>query len=170
MGWKTDLDAIVGARHGGRVAGILEQLQRLDSRHPNIAEIQYQVAWTLDSLGRSDEAAVCYEKAIALGLAPNDLSGALIGLGSTLRQTGRLERAVEVLRNARRQFPENREIDAFLALALHAAGRHDEAIVTALTVLMETSEDPGITACQRTLRHQLPPFSPASPGPADEMR
>lgn len=155
MDWKAELDAIIGARHGGRVTGILDRLKGLDARHPHVAEIHYQLAWTYEGLERPSEAAAHYDKAIALGLPPNELSGALIGLSSALRQTGQAGRAVEVLRSAQSQFPENREIEVFLALALHAAGRHDEALVTALTTLMETTEDIGISAYQRTLRHQL---------------
>ncbi len=153
--WREELNAIIGARHGGQVASVLSQLQDLDLRYPHIAEIQYQLAWTLESMGRYAESAVRYDNAISFGLPPNELSGAWIGLSSSLRQTGNPKQAVDILRRARSQFPENREIDAFLALALHAAGQHDEAIVTALTVLIETSEDVGVTAYQRSLRHHL---------------
>ena len=111
--WRDELNAIVGARHSGQVAGILSQLRELDLRHPNVAEIQYQLAWTLDSMGRPDDALPCYEKAVALGLPPNELSGALIGLGSTLRVLGQLERSAEVLRLGQGQFPDNPEFTVF---------------------------------------------------------
>lgn len=151
--WKDELDAIVGARAHGQSEEIIPRLQKLDQAHPNVAEINYQIAWSFDVIGREAEALPHYEKAIALGLPPNEFSGALLGLGSTLRLLKQPARAVEVLRSGRAQFPENREFDAFLALALHELGQHAEATQLLIGVLCDTTEDPGLTAYQRALRH-----------------
>lgn len=151
--WKEELDAIVGARAHGQSREILPRLQQLDARYPNIAEIAYQLAWTCDVLGREVEALPYYEKAIALGLPDNELAGALLGLGSTLRHLGQFERSASVLRSAHLQFPENREFDAFLALTLHAEGKSGEALRITLEALCDTSEDQGIRAYQRAIRH-----------------
>ena len=151
--WKEELDAIVGARAHGQSEEIFPRLQQLDLRNPNIAEINYQLAWTCDVLDRTEEAVSYYEKAIALGLPANELSGALIGLGSTFRTLGHAHRATKVLRSGKAQFPENREFDVFLALSLHDEGQHAEAMRLVLETLCATTEDPGLTAYQRTLRH-----------------
>jgi len=151
--WRPALDALMGSRHGGRVHELLASLQNLDLRYPNVAEINYQLAWTYEVIEREAEAVPLYEKAIALGLPENELCGALLGLGNTLRVTGEAVRAVEVLRSAAAQFPDNKELDAFLALALHETGQHAEALHTLIDALCETSEDTGITAYQRALRH-----------------
>jgi len=153
--WKPELDAIVGARHSGQIDHVLGLLQKLDARHPNVAEINYQLAWTLDVLDRPAEAVSFYEKAVALGLSPAELSGALVGLGSALRAIGQIARAVEVLETGRRQFPGNREFEVFLSMALHSAGRHAEAMQTLMATLVETSEDLGVNAYQRAIRHQV---------------
>jgi len=152
--WKEELSAIVGARAYGQSAEILPRLRKLDAAHANVAEINYQLAWTCDVLGRAEEALPFYEKAVALGLAPNELSGALIGLGSTLRALGQLERSAEVLRSGQLQFPDNPEFAAFLALTLHAQGKSAEALRLALETLCDTTEDPGLTAYQRAIRHE----------------
>jgi tetratricopeptide (TPR) repeat protein len=151
--WKEELDAIVGARAHGQAEEILPRLKSLDERHPNVAGINHQLAWTCDVLGRAQDALPCYEKAIALGLPPNELSGALLGLGATLRSLGQLERSAEVLRSGKTQFPENREFDVFLALTLHAQGQHTEVMKLLLETLCDTTEDPGLTAYQRAIRH-----------------
>jgi Flp pilus assembly protein TadD len=160
MNWKDELAAIVEARTYGQLGATLPRLTALDVRHPNVAEINHQLAWTCDMLGRAAEALPYYEKAIALGLPPNELSGALVGLGSTLRVLGQSGRAVEVLRSARAQFPENREFTAFLALALHDAGRPAEAVQLLIETLCETTDDPGLTAYQRALRHAAANLGP----------
>ncbi len=151
--WKAELDAIVGARAHGQSREILPRLKSLDERHPNVAEIHYQLAWTCDVLDHEAEALPHYEKAVALGLAPNDLAGALLGLGSTLRALGQLERSAEVLRSGQLQFPDNPEFAVFLALTLHAQGKHGEALRLTLETLCATTEDPGLTAYQRAIRH-----------------
>jgi tetratricopeptide (TPR) repeat protein len=160
MSWKPELDAIIGARHGGRTDHVLGLLEKLDARFPHVAEIVFQRAWTLDSLDRLAEALPLYDHAVALGLSPNELSAALLGLGTTLTRLGHTARAIEVLTSARLQFPENREFDAFLALAFHAAGRHTEATQLLITVLADTSDDFGITAYQRTLRFHAAQLTP----------
>ena len=153
--WKEEMDAIVGARAHGQSEEIFPRLQKLDQQHPQVAEINYQLGWTCDVLGRENDALPYYEKAIALGLAPNELSGALIGLGSILRSLGQLDRSAAVLRSGKTQFPENREFDVFVALTLHAQGSHREAMRLLVDVLCDTTEDVGITAYQRTLRHVM---------------
>ena len=151
--WKTELDAIVGARHGGRADHVPDLLRKLAERFPNVAEIHYQLAWTLDSAGQPADALPHYEQAVALGLEPNEHANALIGLATTLRTLGETARAADVLRSGQLQFPDNREFDVFLSLALHDLGEHAEALRLALTALCDTTEDPGLTAYQRTLRH-----------------
>ncbi|HKB56862.1 MAG TPA: tetratricopeptide repeat protein [Lacunisphaera sp.] len=151
--WREELDAIVGARAHGQAEEIFPRLQKLDARHPNVAEINHQLAWTCDVLDRAADALPYYEKAIALGLPPNELSGALLGLGSTLRNLGQLERSTEVLRSGKTQFPDNAEFDVFLALTLYQQGRHAEALQRVLNTLCDTTDDPGLTAYQRAIRH-----------------
>ncbi len=153
MPWKDELEAILGARAHGQSQEIIPRLKSLDERHPNIAEINHQLAWSCDVLGRFTDALPYYEKAVALGLAPNELSSALLGLGNTLRALGQQARAVEVLRSGKNQFPENREFDVFLALALHELGQHTAALQLLIETLCDTTEDPGLTAYQRAIRH-----------------
>lgn len=151
--WKPTLDAITGARHGGQTEGILDQLQDLADAHPAVAEVAFQLAWTLESLGRETEAIPHYEKAISLGLPPNEQSGALIGLAACLLATDQTNQAASALESGQRQFPEQPEFAVYLAIVRHAQGRSAEALQLAMETLLDTSEDPGITAYQRDLRH-----------------
>jgi tetratricopeptide (TPR) repeat protein len=132
---------------------LLPRLKGLDERYPNVAEITFQIAWTCETLGRHTESLPAYEKAIALGLQPNEHSGALIGLGNTLRALGQDGRAAHIFRTGKTQFPANTEFDVFLGLALHEQGHHPEAVKLLLDTLCATTEDPGLIAYQRTIRH-----------------
>ena len=152
--WQDELAAIIGARAHGQAAEILPRLRELDARHPQVAEINHQLAWTCDTLERDADAELYYGKAVALGLPPNELAGALLGLGAVLRRRGQLDRSAEILRAGQRQFPAHREFDAFLALTLHAQGRHAAALQLIIETLCATTEDPGLTSYQRALRHE----------------
>ena len=151
--WQEELETIVGARAHGQSKEIIPRLKSLDERYPNIAEINFQIAWSCDVLGLAADALPYYEKAVALGLPPNELSGALLGLGNTLRALGQQARAVEVLRSGKAQFSENREFDVFIALALHDLGQHSAAMQLMVETLCDTTEDPGLTAYQRAIRY-----------------
>lgn len=154
--WKTQLDLLVAARHGGRTDGLIERLRSLDSRFPQVPEIAFQLAWTLDTAERPADALPHYERAIALGLEHN-LPEALIGLANCLRLTGQPDRAVTVLEGARRQFPHAPEFAAWLALSLHHAHRPHDAFTLLLDTLLDHTDDIGLAAHQRALRHHTRP-------------
>jgi tetratricopeptide (TPR) repeat protein len=92
-----------------------------------------------DSAGRAAEAIPLYQQALAAGLVGELRARCLLQLGSSLRNVGRVDEAVTLLRDARREFPGFRPLRAFLALALHSAGRDGEA----LRELLETIADEG---------------------------
>lgn len=152
--WKPELDAIVGARHGGKIEHVLPALRRLDERHPHTPEIAFQLAYTLELSGAPAEAAPHYERALSLGLSPAEHLNALVGLGNTLRLAGQAARAADLLDRAERQFPDAHELPAYRALALRDAGRADEAVEVLMTLALEVgAEDLGLAAHQRALRH-----------------
>src|SRR5216117_481264 len=57
-------------------------------------------AWEHDSAGREAEAVVEYRAAFEAGINDEDLPGAFLGFGSTLRNVGELEESERVLRDA----------------------------------------------------------------------
>ena len=99
----------------------------------------YARAGKHDSAGRGDQAIPLYEQALAAGLAGELRARCLLQLGSSLRNVGRVDEAVTVLQDARREFPGFRPLRAFLALAFHSSGRDREA----LRELLETIADEG---------------------------
>src|SRR5262245_4811917 len=92
-----------------------------------------------DSAGREEQAIPLYQQALAAGLAGELRARCLLQLGSSLRNVDRVDHAVALLQDARREFPDFRPLRAFLALALHSAGRDREA----LRELLETIADEG---------------------------
>jgi tetratricopeptide (TPR) repeat protein len=127
-------------------------LQRLITELPNDPIINFQLAWTYDFMGKEREAIPYYERAIANGLAGEDLKGAMLGLGSTLRCLGEYEKSSQVLTEAVREFPEDRFLKVFLALTQYNLRNHEEAFREILMQLLDTTTDDSIRSYDRALR------------------
>jgi hypothetical protein len=89
---------------------------------------ELEQAFAHDRAGREAEAIPYYERAIAAGLAEEQLAQAMLGLGSSLRNVGRAGESVRVLEDAVRRFPEHRALPVFLAFSLWTAERGGEAL------------------------------------------
>ena len=113
----------------------------LAAAYPEDAEITFQTAVVHDNLGLSREAIPFYVQALTQGLSGPDLERALMGLGSTYRGLGEYQQAEESLRRGVREFPHNRAIQVFLAMALYNLQDYKEAMELVLANLMETTSD-----------------------------
>jgi tetratricopeptide (TPR) repeat protein len=105
----------------------------LVSAYPDDAEINFQTAVAHDNSGLGREAIPFYVRALEQGLSGPDLERALLGLGSTYRALGYYQQAVETLRRGVREFPHNRALQVFLAMALYNTQGYKEAIELLLT-------------------------------------
>ena len=148
---KTELAEVIALRKNGQAEEALKILDKLlveDSQHP---DINYQMAWTMDSLGRESEAVPFYEKSIANGLV-EDRSGALLGLGSTYRCLGEYEKSIKIFDQAVHEFPENRGLRVFRSLTLYNLGKLEDSFGELLTQLLDTTNDATIRLYDRALR------------------
>jgi hypothetical protein len=112
----------------------------------------YELASAHDFVGREAEAVPLYRAALDGGLDPQHRPLAVIQLASSLRNVGEAREAVALLEG----LPDDAHApgrDAFLALALHDAGRPTEALAVAL----------------RRLAPALPEYGRAVAAYADEL-
>jgi tetratricopeptide (TPR) repeat protein len=116
-------------------------LLALLAAYPDDAEIHFQTGVAHDNSGLGQEAIPYYLRALELGLTGPDLERCLLGLGSTYRSLGFYPEAVETLRRGVREFPDNRAIQVFLAIALYYTQDYKESIEVLVTNLMETTTD-----------------------------
>ncbi|KQQ01570.1 MULTISPECIES: tetratricopeptide repeat protein [unclassified Rathayibacter] len=98
----------------------------------------FELGGALDSAGHEAEAALEYERALAAGLDGERLARLIIQYASTLRTLGRAEESVALLTAASPHPAIGAAREVFLALALHSAGRSDEALRVALEALVPT--------------------------------
>jgi hypothetical protein len=105
---------------------------------PNVAEARAILAEAGEREAHNDgpAAIAAYERALALGLPPDERYRALVGLGGALRAAARYPEAVQVLRVAIGEFPEMAAPHAHLALALYANGDGRKAMVTLLDLAL----------------------------------
>ncbi|MCJ1694181.1 tetratricopeptide repeat protein [Rathayibacter caricis] len=118
---------------------VVERMRVLVARYPGTdGRARFELAGALDSAGHEAEAAAEYEGALALGLDEERQAQLSIQYASTLRNLGRHDEAVAVLSAAAPHPSVGAAREVFLALALHSAGRPEEALRTALEAIVPT--------------------------------
>ncbi|NME05412.1 tetratricopeptide repeat protein [Psychrobacillus sp. BL-248-WT-3] len=124
---------------------------QLVKEFPQDAYINYQCAWSFDTLGDESQAVPFYETAISLGLPEKDQEGAFIGLGSTYRTLGEYDKSQKTLEQGLKQFPTNRAMQVFLAMTLYNLESHQQAMELLLKNIMETSNDEDIQSYKKAI-------------------
>lgn len=135
--WDAMIDAFYAEQFDEADAeGSVARMRELVSAHPGpLAD--YEIGGVYDSLGNEADAVPLYRAALAGGLDAVHAGRCRIQLASSLRNLDRADEAVEILTG-----PTGTDDDsaraAFLALALHSAGRSAEALRVALEALAPT--------------------------------
>ena len=118
----------------------VDRMRVLAAEAPQPALGAFELGSAFDSAGREAEADAPY-MAAADGLAdldPERFAHLQIQHGSTLRNLGRFDEAIAMLEAAPAHPRVGTARDAFLALALHSAGRQDEALRVVIEALIPT--------------------------------
>ncbi|SDI17286.1 tetratricopeptide repeat protein [Chryseobacterium jejuense] len=98
---------------------------------------EFEVACAFDSTGHEEEAEPLYRTALDLGLSGLRRRRARIQLASTLRNNGKIEESIDILREEKENYSDelNDAVDSFLALSLSSAGEYREALSLALKAI-----------------------------------
>lgn len=103
---------------------------------PDDVAAQVAAAYACDRIGQERLAVEFYDAAWRLGVPSTDRAEFIIGYGSTLRNVGRTDEALNVLAAFLRDDPDNHAARCFYGLALHSAGRHPSALAELLEVVL----------------------------------
>jgi len=97
----------------------------------------FERACAFDSTGHEKEAEPLYRSALDKGLTGLRRRRARIQLASTLRNNGKIEESIQILREEKANYSDelNDAVDSFLALSLSSAGEHKEALSIALKAI-----------------------------------
>ena len=149
---EADLARAVSLRESGALDEARDLLLHLSSLAPDDARVAYQTAWVHDLLGLERDAVPFDVRALdGSQLSAVERRGALLGLGSTYRTLGRYTEAVDVLSRGVTEFPDDRALAVFLAMARYNTGDAKTAVAGLLTLLAETSSDPEIQGYRRAI-------------------
>lgn len=155
--WATRVAAVwtdAGSRPEPEVEAAIESL--VAERPADDAVAVFELAGVRDYVGREAEAEPLYRRALELGLEEPQRGQAVIQLASTIRNLGRPDEALALLRDefaARPEHPLADAATAFAALALADTGAEREALVAVL----------------RTLAPRLPAYGRAVTAYADDL-
>ncbi|MCK6599044.1 MAG: tetratricopeptide repeat protein [Bdellovibrionaceae bacterium] len=130
----------------------LTLLAELLKSNPDDPNVNYQMAWTCDFMGKESEAVPFYEKAISNGLSGEDRKGAMLGLGSTYRCLGEYQKSLKVFDQAIKDFTEDRSLKVFRALTLYNIGKSEDSVGELLVQLLDTTNDQSIKTYEKALR------------------
>lgn len=115
---------------------MVEYFTETERQHPSSARAKFELANALDYLGRESEAIPLYEEAIRMGLSAEYHAYALLQLGSSLRNVGRVDEAVQMLTDAEQRYPKIPSISMFRGLSLYSQGNHAEALKAVLKAML----------------------------------
>ena len=108
----------------------------------------FELAGMYDSMGFEAQAGAEYERALERGLDEARHAQLAVQYGSTLRNLGRLDEAIAVLQAAPTHESTGSAPRVVLALALHSAGRTDEALRVAIEAQLDA-----LPRYQRSMRN-----------------
>lgn len=131
--WETAVTELWGhadSLHGhDGVAAMRDLAERCPADDGRAA---FELAGMYDSMGFEAAACAEYERALQGGLDDARHARLAVQYGSTLRNLGRLDEAIAVLQAAPTHDSTGSAPRLFLALALHSAGRTNEALRVAI--------------------------------------
>ena len=145
------IDDIRALREAGRHDEHVLAARAYVVEHPDDVRAQIEAAYGNDRAGDERTAIVHYESAYRLGVPSERRRRFLVGFGSTLRNVGRAEDAVNVLTIAVGEDPHYPAYTAFLALALADAGHPKAALATLLGCALDAARDGAFDGYERAL-------------------
>ncbi|GAB3543326.1 hypothetical protein GCM10027403_37340 [Arthrobacter tecti] len=133
--WEDRIAAFWADFDGDKADDMVALMRELVSQCPyEDGRADYELGGAFDSVGREHDALEYYERALVKGLDPDRAAQMRIQHASTLRNVGRPDDAVAMLSDGQER---DDATAVFLALAMHSAGRKDEALSVALTALAD---------------------------------
>ena len=146
--WETSVTDLWGRFDSlDRASGVAAMRELVAACPATDGRAAFELAGMYDSMGFEDEAGAEYERALELGLEEARHAQLAVQYGSTLRNLGRLDEAIAVLQAAPVHASTGSAPRIVLALALHSAGRQDEALQVALDAQIDA-----LPGYQRSMR------------------
>lgn len=137
--WEASVTDLWGRFESlGRDEGVAAMRELADACPATDGRAAFELAGMYDSMGFEVEAGAEYERALELGLDQARHAQVAVQYGSTLRNLGRFDEAIAILNAAPTHESTGSAPRVVLALALHNAGRKDEALRVAIEAQIDS--------------------------------
>jgi tetratricopeptide (TPR) repeat protein len=136
--WHDEVDAVWARADELGDQGVMDAMDTLAEHAPDPGLAAFERGGSRDSGGRPDEAEPLYRAALAAGLPDDERAQCTIQLASTLRNLGRAEESLALLRDAAPYPPYSAAFAAFESLTLASLGRSTEGLALVLNALAPT--------------------------------
>ena len=136
--WQQRVDDIWARADELGDQGVMDAIDEVAASAPDPALAAFERGGSRDSAGLEAEAEPLYREALALGLPDDERAQCTIQLASTLRNLGRGEESLALLRGAAPYPPYSAAFAAFEALTLATLGRSTEGLSLVLKALAPT--------------------------------
>ncbi len=155
---QPDWDALIdqGWIHANDAGRLIGYFTKIHDEYPTSARVKFELANALDYCGQEMQAIPLYQEAIHMGGLSSDYEAyALLQLGSSLRNVGRVPEALAILGQAQREFPHLWSVSLFQALALHSSGRDADALKTVMLATLKYGESSDLERYRRALANYI---------------
>jgi tetratricopeptide (TPR) repeat protein len=160
---KQPLRDALALLKSGKNAASLAILADLRQAHPNVGCVWLAAAFAHDRLGREEQAIPLYLKALKLDLDAAERHNALIFLGSSYRNIGRLGNARRALVKALSRDALDPVAHLFLSLIEHDAGNPTAALRRVALAYLDESANSHLRAFQHLLKRKFKALRPVKP-------
>ena len=136
------IDAGLALKEQGNHQAAIEHFRQLNSTYPNHARIMFELAGSWQAFGVPEQAIPLYQQLMAMpksqGLNPKAMPRLYTQLGASLRLVGKFAESLEIVKEGISLFPEYRPLRAYYMFALHSAGFHQNAMLEALDLMLDS--------------------------------
>ncbi|MEO8263630.1 MAG: tetratricopeptide repeat protein [Pseudolysinimonas sp.] len=136
--WQEQVDAVWARADELGDQAVMDAMDALAESAPDPALALFERGGSRDSGGHPDLAEPLYREALALGLPDDERAQCTIQLASSLRNLGRLEESLDLIRAAAPYPPYAVATAAMTALALASLGRPQEGLAELLREVAPT--------------------------------
>ncbi len=136
------IEAGLRLKRQGNYQAAIEHFRQLNATYPQHARIMFELADSWRALGVPERALPLYRQLIAIpkhqGLPLRDVPRLYTQMGASLRLLGEYRESLAVIEEGLRRYPAYRPLRAYRLFALHSAGLHQNAMVEALELMLES--------------------------------
>jgi len=136
------IDAGLHLKQQGNHQAAIEHFRQLHKTYPDHARIMFELAGSWQSMGIPEQALPLYQRLMAMpksqGLPPKEMPRLYTQMGACLRLLGQFTESLEIIEEGLVLYPDYRPLRAYRMFALHSAGYHQNAMIDALELMLQS--------------------------------